>query len=94
MKQKYVKKCLALLVAGMMTVSTLSMGSLPVLAADGTEDEVVTYIISVTDQSQTIRAISVSELPPTIKTRQPRLLSRPTNRPMSNIQRTLVRSIK
>ena len=36
MKQKYVEKCLALLIAGMMTVSSLSMGSLPVLAAGGT----------------------------------------------------------
>ena len=50
MKQKYVKKCLALLAAGMMTVSSLSMGSLPVLAADGTEDEVVTYAEEVPEE--------------------------------------------
>ena len=50
MKQKYVKKCIALLAAGMMTVSSLSMGSLPVLAADGTEDEVVTYAEEVSDE--------------------------------------------
>ena len=50
MKQKYVKKCLALLAAGMMTVSSLSMGSLPVLAVDGTEDEVVTYAEEVPEE--------------------------------------------
>ena len=50
MKQKYVKKCLALLAAGMMTVSSLSMGSLPVLAANGTEDEVVTYAEEVPEE--------------------------------------------
>ena len=50
MKQKYVKKCIALLAAGMMTVSSLSMGSLPVLAADGTENEVVTYAEEVPEE--------------------------------------------
>ena len=50
MKQKYVKKCLALLAAGMMTVSSLSMESLPVLAANGTEDEVVTYAEEVPEE--------------------------------------------
>ena len=50
MKQKYVKKCLALLTAGLMTVSSLSMGSLPVLASDGAADEVITYAEEVPEE--------------------------------------------